>query len=175
MVVCTAGWFIIIDFPTKADNFLSPDEKEFVIQRINADRGDGEEDPITLAVILHHLKDWKLYFWAFNLMASTMPGYAYSYFLPIILRRGMGFSSTESQLLSAPPYVLAAVIAYCSGWLGDKYRIRGPIIAAHQILTATGMLITVFAKGNAARYFGAFLGMLLCLQVKQTFLLSLML
>ncbi|KAL6245207.1 hypothetical protein RBB50_007982 [Rhinocladiella similis] len=157
VVVCACGWFIIIDFPTKADNFLTPEEKAFVIGRINEDRGDAEEDPITLSVILHHLKDWKLYVWAFNLTVSTLPGYAYSYFLPVILKNGMGFSSTQSQLLSAPPYILAAIIAYTSGWLGDRFHIRGPIIAVHQLLTASGMLITVFAKGNATRYFGAFL------------------
>ncbi|WYZ44603.1 hypothetical protein EsH8_VII_001039 [Colletotrichum jinshuiense] len=158
IAICALGRFIIIDFPTQAGKFLRPVEQQFVILRINQDRGDAEEDEINLAKILHHLKDWRLYFWAFNLMASTLPGYAYSYFLPIILRNGMGFSSTEAQLLSAPPYVLAAIVAFVSGWLGDKYKIRGPIIAVHQALTAVGMLITVYGKANGARYFGAFLG-----------------
>ncbi|KAF9885244.1 hypothetical protein FE257_000604 [Aspergillus nanangensis] len=157
-VVCIAGWFIIIDFPTKAGKFLSPPETEFVIARLNQDRGDAEEDEISLWKVIHHLKDWKLYFWAINLMASTMPGYAYSYFLPIILRNGMGFSSTQSQLLSAPPYVLAAIMTYISGWIGDRYKIRGPLIAIHQLLTAVGMLVTAYGQSNAARYFGAFLG-----------------
>ncbi|KAH6685013.1 major facilitator superfamily domain-containing protein [Plectosphaerella plurivora] len=156
--VCMFGWFIIIDFPTKAGKFLRPAEQAFVIERINNDRGDAEEDDINARKIFGHLRDWKLYFWAFNLMSSTLPGYAYSYFLPIILRNGMGFSRTNSMLLSAPPYLLAAIMAFFSGWLGDKYRIRGPIIAAHQAITAVGMLITVYAKSNGARYFGAFLG-----------------
>ncbi|PGH10718.1 hypothetical protein AJ79_05309 [Helicocarpus griseus UAMH5409] len=156
--VCLIGWFIIIDFPGKADSFLSPEEKQFVLDRINNDRGDAEEDKITASRIFYHLKDWKLYFWAFNLMASTLPGYAYSYFLPVILKEGMGFSTTESQLLSAPPYVLAAVMTYISGWISDKYQIRGPVIAVHQLLTAVGMLITAYGKENGARYFGAFLG-----------------
>ncbi|BCS17334.1 uncharacterized protein APUU_10162A [Aspergillus puulaauensis] len=155
--VCAIGWFIIIDFPTKAEGFLSPEEKQFVIDRINHDRGDAEEDPLTAAKILHHLKDWKLYFWAFNLMASTLPGYAYSYFKTIILT-GMGFTGKESQLLSAPPYILAAAATYVSGWLTDRYQIRGPVIAVHQVLTAAGMLVTAYAKSNAARYFGVFLG-----------------
>ncbi|PNH51357.1 hypothetical protein VD0002_g4458 [Verticillium dahliae] len=158
IVVCGLGWFIIIDFPTKAGKFLKPAEQAFVIERINNDRGDAEEDGVNARKILKHLKDWKLYFWAFNLMSSTLPGYAYSYFLPIILRNGMGFSRTNSMLLSAPPYLLAAIMAFVSGWLGDKYKIRGPIIAVHQAITAVGMLITVYAKSNAARYFGAFLG-----------------
>lgn len=152
------GWFLIIDFPTRASGFLEPEEQNFIIERLNNDRGDGEEDKITLAVVLHHLKDWRLYIWAFNLMSSTLPGYAYSYFLPIILREGMGFSTTRSQLLTAPPYAFAALVAFASGWLGDKYKIRGPIIAVHQILTAAGMLITVYGKSNAVRYFGAYLG-----------------
>lgn len=157
-VICIAGWFIIIDFPSKIKTFLTPEEKQFVIDRINNDRGDAVEDKITPAKILFHLKDWRLYFWAFNLMASTLPGYAYSYFLPVILRAGMGYSTTQSQLLSAPPYVLAAIMTYISGVLGDKYHIRGPIIAVHQLLTAVGMIITAYGGSNAFRYFGAFLG-----------------
>ncbi|KAF7553561.1 hypothetical protein G7Z17_g3528 [Cylindrodendrum hubeiense] len=133
------GRFIIIDFPTQADKFLSPAEKEFIIARINHDRGDAEEDTINAAKVLHHLKDWRLYCWAFNLMASTLPGYAYSYFLPIILRDGMGYSSTQAQLLSAPPYILAAIMTFVSGWLGDRYKIRGPVIAIHQALTAASI------------------------------------
>ncbi|KAL5361542.1 major facilitator superfamily domain-containing protein [Aspergillus floccosus] len=156
--VCLFGWFIIIDFPTKADKFLKPEEKQFIIDRINYDRGDAEEDPMTLERILHHLKDWKLYFWAFNLMASTLPGYAFSYFKTIVLKEGMGWSTTTSQLLSAPPYVFAAAITYFSGWLTDKYRIRGPIIAVHQLLTCIGMVIMAYGGANGARYFGIFLG-----------------
>ncbi|KAJ0418677.1 major facilitator superfamily domain-containing protein [Aspergillus carlsbadensis] len=156
--ICLIGRFIVIDFPTRAGNFLNPVEQQFIIDRINEDRGDAVEDTVTLAKILVHLRDWKMYFWSFNLMASTLPGYAYSYFLPIILRDGMGFTTTQSQLLSCPPYVLAAIMGLVSGWLGDRYKIRGPIIAVHQLVTAIGMLITVYGKANAARYFGSFLG-----------------
>lgn len=93
-------------------------------------------------------------------MASTLPGYAYSYFLPIILKSGMGFNTTQSQLLSAPPYILAAIMAVASGWLGDRLRIRGPIIACHQGITAVGMILTAFGPNNAVRYFGTYIGML---------------
>lgn len=158
VAICLLGWFIIIDFPAKAGKFLKPAEQEFIINRINVDRQDAEHDEVTLRVVLHHLKDWRLYIWAFNLMASTLPGYAYSYFLPIILREGMGFSTANSQLLTAPPYAFAGIVTFISGWLSDKYKIRGPLIAVHQLLTAVGMLVTVYGKGNAARYFGAYLG-----------------
>lgn len=92
-------------------------------------------------------------------MASTLPGYAYSYFLPVILKQGMGYTTAQAQLLSAAPYVLAAFVTFTSGWLGDRYHIRGPIIAVHQLLTAVGMLITAYGGSNGVRYFGAFLGL----------------
>ncbi|KAJ5550964.1 hypothetical protein N7461_005662 [Penicillium sp. DV-2018c] len=154
--VCLFGWFIIIDFPTRA-KFLKPEEQQFIIDRINNDSGDAHEDPVTWERALHHLKDWKLYVWAFQLMASTLPGYAYSYFKTVIIK-GMGFSSTESQLLSAPPYIVAAAFTYLGGWITDKYQIRGPVIALHQLLTAIGMLITAYGGHMGARYFGIFLG-----------------
>lgn len=157
--VCLMGWFIIIDFPTKAGKFLNPEEQQFVIDRINNDRGDAKEDQVTFARVIHHLKDWKLYFWAFNLMASTLPGYAYSYFMPVILKDGMGFSTTESQLLSAPPLIVSAITCYIAGWVTDKYRLRGPILAVLQLITAVGMLITTYGGSSAVRYFGTFLGM----------------
>lgn len=55
--------------------------------------------------------------------------------------------------------MIAAVLTFTSSWLADRYRIRGPIIAIHQALTATGMLITAFAKGTGARLFGAYMGL----------------
>ncbi|TPX11648.1 uncharacterized protein E0L32_007627 [Thyridium curvatum] len=151
MAICLLGRFIIIDFPTKATKFLSPVEREFIISRLERDSGNAEEDEVTLYKVLHHLRDWRLYIWAFNLVATTLPGYAYQYFLPIILRDGMGYTGTQAQLLSAPPYVFAAIVCYISGWIGDRFQIRGPIVAVHQALTAIGMLVTVYGKSTGAR------------------------
>ena len=157
VVLCGLGWFIIVDFPAKA-KFLNDRDRFIAVERINRDRGDGEQDKITFKVMLHHLQDPKLYMWSIMLMTSTLPGYAYTYFLPIILHDGLGYSTTMSQLLTAPPAVVAAIFTYTSSYLADRYKIRGPLIGLHQALTATGMLITAFAKGNGVRLFGAYLG-----------------
>lgn len=93
-------------------------------------------------------------------MASTLPGYAYSYFTTIILT-GMGYTGTQSQLLSAPPWILAAIVTYLTGWMTDKWQVRGPVVALYQLLTAVGMIITVYGKHNGVRYFGVYLGKLL--------------
>jgi hypothetical protein len=66
----------------------------------------------------------------------------------------MGFSIGASQCLVAPPYALAAIVMYATGWAGDKYHVRGPIIVFNMILCIIGISIMGFAKSPAVRYFG---------------------
>lgn len=156
IVVALLGWFVIIDFPSRANKFLTPREQAYVLARINQDRGDAEEDAVTRAKILHHLGDWKLYFWAFNLLASAVPGYALVFFMPIILRDGMGFSTADSMLLMAPPSGSALILALAAAWAGDRYKIRGPIVAFCQLMSAVGLLVLVYSTSNGAKLFGGF-------------------
>jgi MFS family permease len=107
---------------------------------------------------LHHLKDWKLYCWAFLIFSAVVPGFSYNFYTPLILRQGMGFSASQSQLLTAPPFVFAAIITFLSSLISDKFHLRGPVLIVHHTLTITGMFITAYVKNPAARYFGVFLG-----------------
>lgn len=69
----------------------------------------------------------------------------------------MGFSVGASQCLVAPPYALAAIVMYTTGWIGDKYKIRGPIICFNMLLCLIGLPIMGFHKNSGVRYFGVFL------------------
>jgi hypothetical protein len=69
----------------------------------------------------------------------------------------MGFSVGASQCLVAPPYALAAIVMYATGWAGDKYHVRGPIIVFNMILCIIGISIMGFHKSAGVRYFGVFL------------------
>lgn len=86
----------------------------------------------------------------------SVVSFALSYFLPIILADGMGFSVGASQCLVAPPYALGAVLAWASSWCGDKYKTRGPVLMVNTIICLVGLPIMGFAKGNGIRYFGVF-------------------
>ena len=46
---------------------------------------------------------------------------------------------------------------YGTGWAGDKYRIRGPIIIFNMVVCLIGLPIMGFAKSPAVQYFGVFL------------------
>lgn len=90
-IVAIGAWFVILDFPDKAaqHGFLNEAEANFVLRRIEEDRGDSEADPLTLAKSLKHLSDPKLWAFCTLFMSTTLPVYAFSYFTPVILV-GMG-------------------------------------------------------------------------------------
>ncbi|KAJ3519094.1 hypothetical protein NMY22_g13355 [Coprinellus aureogranulatus] len=148
-------WMFVPDFPDK-NRFLGPEETKMILDRIEADRNDAVPDPVTGRKIVKHLSD--PYLWSFALMflASTMPAYAIGFFITILLS-AMGFSLTESLLLSAPPYVAAAMSCFFFAWLADKTRKRAVWLAVQNVMTMIGLMITGYGKLNGVRYFGLFL------------------
>ncbi|KAF2846543.1 phthalate transporter-like protein [Plenodomus tracheiphilus IPT5] len=162
-VVAIAAWFIILDFPDKAEKkgFLTHSEAAVILQRIEDDRGDSADDPLTWAKFIHHLADIRLWAYATMFMSTSMPAYAFAYFLPVILL-GMGYSPGAANALAAPPAIAAMFTALGFAYLGDKYRIRAPVIAAQSLLTIVGLMIVAYAEKNGVRYFGTFLGICGC-------------
>lgn len=162
-VVAIAAWFIILDFPDKAEKkgFMTGAEAAVVLKRIEDDRGDSVDDPLTWAKFVHHLADVRLWAYATMFMSTTMPAYAFSYFLPVILL-GMGYSPGAANALAAPPAFAAMITAFGFAYLGDKYRVRAPVIAIQSILAIIGLMIVAYSTNNGARYFGTFLGVCGC-------------
>lgn len=155
-----AGYWLVVGFPDDAQNswkFLSQPELDFIIRRVNKDRGDAKVQPFKVSKFLRAGLDLKIWGFAMLFFNTTTMTYALAYFLPIILRDGMGFSVGAAQCLVAPPYAFAGIITYITGWLGDKYRVRGPIIAFNMLLCLIGLPIMGFHKKAGVRYFGIFL------------------
>ena len=90
-------------------------------------------------------------------MLSTTTSYAIAFFLPIILRNGLGFSIAKSQCLVAPPYVLAALVMISQAYFSDRLRLRAPFIIGNAILGLIGLPLLGYSRNNAVRYFGVFL------------------
>lgn len=70
----------------------------------------------------------------------------------------MGYSVAASQILSSvPPFVFASILSLTCGWLGDRYRIRGPLVLANALISFIGVFVVVYTKSIGARYIGIFL------------------
>ena len=156
------AFFVIVDFPEYANKtfgfkFLTEKEAAFVVARIEKDRHDAIPEDFNVVKYLKHSLDLKVWAFACLFGLSTTITYAIAYFLPIILRDGMGFSVAASQCLVAPPYVAAAIVMYGWAYLGDRFHTRGIFVFINGIIALIGLPLLGFAKSSGVRYFGVFL------------------
>ena len=153
-------YWLLVDFPDskrKSWSFLGARERQWVVQRIQRDRGDTEVPPFNLAKFLGGGADWHIWAYAIIFFNTTTMSYALAYTLPIILVGNMGFSVGAAQCLVAPPYAFAGIAMLTTGWLGDRYRVRGPLILFNMLLCLIGLPIMGWHRNAAVRYFGVFL------------------
>ncbi|KAL9623168.1 MAG: hypothetical protein Q9160_002483 [Pyrenula sp. 1 TL-2023] len=151
----------MVDFPESSQHslyFLTPEESELAVRRINHDRKDGNApEPFSLRAIAVHFSDPKLYAFSALFFLLNIVSTALSYFLPIILQNGMGFSQNRSILLSAPPYYYAIIPVVVTSFVGDHLRLRGPVITFNGICLIVGFCMLAFPSQVAVRYTGTFL------------------
>ncbi|KAK7729435.1 hypothetical protein SLS57_001920 [Botryosphaeria dothidea] len=162
-ITCLIGiitYWWIVDFPENSHRsfkFLTKKEAAIAANRIQRDRADVQADAFAVKKVLVHALDPKVYGLCCLFFLQNIVSTALSYFLPIILQSGMGFSSNAAILLSAPPYYYAVLPALLSSLVGDKYRIRGPIITFNCICVIVGFCMLGLAQQVAVRYVGAYL------------------
>lgn len=156
--IVTFWW--IVDFPECSDqsfHFLSKEEARIATARIQRDRGDVVPAPFTWKEVLRHFLDPKVYGFAVSFFLLNLVSTSLSYFLPIILQSGMGFSTNKSILLSAPPYYYAVIPVILSSLVGDRYRLRGPVIVFNSLSLIVGFIMLGFADQVTVRYIGVYL------------------
>ncbi|KAM0275091.1 hypothetical protein ACHAQH_007570 [Verticillium albo-atrum] len=154
------GFFLLVGFPDTTEpsrHFLSSHELAWATLRVNADRGDVAISRLNWRKFMRGGIDLKVWAFALIFFNNAVVNFALANFLPIILRLNMGFSVAKSQALVAPPYVFAAVVMHVVGFLGDKYRMRGPFLVAMMLLSITGTSLMGFHETSGFRYFGVFL------------------
>lgn len=152
----------MVDFPEKSQHsfrFLTREESILAVSRINIDRSDGgTPTPFHFRTsVLKHFLDPKLYAFCLLFFLLNIVSTALSYFLPIILQSGMGFSPNKAILLSSPPYYYAVVPVVLSSYLADKYRIRGPIVIFNALCLIAGFAMLGFPSQVTVRYIGTYI------------------
>jgi MFS family permease len=153
--------FILPDFPESNSGsgkwLFSKEEKKLSVERIARDRvspasGDeGIKHGLKLAVM-----DYRT--WVFSLMlCSNHSAYSFNNFFPSMLKGFNLGSNTLTLVLTAPPYLVATVIALGVALSSDRRKERGLHIAVPIVFSVIGFIITVSTLDNAARYFASFL------------------
>ena len=117
---------MVHDFPDEA-RFLSDDDRRRVLRRLKLDQqhSAGHED-FQMKYFWQSVRDVKTYFGMIMYMGCDGALYAFSLFLPTIIK-DLGYTSTHAQLLSVPPYAVAAVVTIAVGFIADRTRMRGMV------------------------------------------------
>lgn len=158
-IIGIAGYWLLVDFPDSDRTtwkFLGARERQWIVARIEKDRGDARITPFKLSAFLRSGRDWKIWAYALLFFNTGAITYALAYNLPIILVENMGFSVGAAQCLTAPPYAFAAIVMVSTAWYGDKHCVRGPIVVFNMLLCLIGLPIMGWAESAAARYVGVF-------------------
>lgn len=157
ILVGIASYWMVHDFPAEA-TFLSPDDRARVLRRLRSDKqaSSGHED-FQMKYFWQSVKDWKTLAFAIIYMGADGSLYAFSLFLPTIIA-GLGYTSTMANLLSVPPYAIAAVVTVVVGYIADRTQQRGYCNMFTSIFGIVGFAMLLGSGSPNVQYAGTFLG-----------------
>lgn len=143
---------IMPEFPHNS-RFLTQLERDLAVWRVESEAGaaEGKEDESTMRGFLQALTDPKLLLLIACNFFSQAQGSIANYFPTLI--DALGFSSTISLLLTAPPYILAAFIYWGIMFYSDRKNTVYPIIITCISIATIVYIIPMSTDNVGARYF----------------------
>lgn len=158
LLIGAASFWMVHDFPDDA-TFLSPVERARVLKRLRDDgqrSGASQRERFRAAAFWQSVRDWKSYVGALIYMGVCGPLYAFSLFLPSIIKE-LGYTSSKAQLLSVPPYAAACILTILVGWHADAVGRRGLYNIFVSVLAMLGFSLLIASKSPALSYVATFL------------------
>ncbi|KAF8814977.1 MFS general substrate transporter [Phlegmacium glaucopus] len=147
--------FILPDRP-ESTTFLTERERRIALDRMNRATSGDKGAVVQKAHVYAALRDWRIYMGGVIYFGLNNALSAISAFLPTIITT-FGFTNARAQLLTVPPYAVAAVILVSFSYASDKLQTRGIFMSIACTLGGIGYLILLtVAHNNHARYFATF-------------------
>ncbi|KAK7688346.1 hypothetical protein QCA50_008718 [Cerrena zonata] len=159
-ITITIGFFAIWALPDYTHNtrWLSPSQRRLAQIRLAEDAGEIDEDSkreSALSGLIQALKDPKVPL--FGLMTcSQLLGMSFMNFFPT-LTSTLGFNTTISLLLAAPPWILTTIISCVNAWHADRTGERYIHTAGWWWIAIVGYIIGLTTASVAGRYVALFL------------------
>ncbi|KAK4214814.1 major facilitator superfamily domain-containing protein [Rhypophila decipiens] len=161
VIIGIISFWMVYDFPDEA-TFLSAQDRIRVIRRLKLDQqASANHEKFQSKYLWQAFADWKMWLGMMIYAGCDMPLYAFSLFLPTIIQDlGWNTSIVRSQLMSVPPYAIAALFTVVIGFVADRTRARGMCNIIVSLLGVAGFSMMLGSEDAAVRYAGTFLGAL---------------
>ncbi|KAJ9103578.1 hypothetical protein QFC20_004734 [Naganishia adeliensis] len=159
LVAGFASPWLVQDWPDQKTKFLTPLEKQMVLERLKADTGLASQGTFNMRVVKRAICDWKTWLFMFAYIGVAMPIYSQSIFTPTIIQSLGKWSTPQSLLLSTPPYVFAFITTMVTAYLSDRIGKRAVFLIFWSFMAVVGyiLLITIPLSRPGGLYFAVFL------------------
>ncbi|KAJ4413504.1 hypothetical protein N0V82_008491 [Gnomoniopsis sp. IMI 355080] len=141
---------LLIDSPKLSTKWLTPKEIRFLeIQLIVKEGGHvegGGEGKIKWKDLRPVLTNWQLYLQGFIGLTQATCSYGFKFTLPTITK-SMGFTNTNAQLMTVPPFIVGAISAVTVSKVADHFYWRMPVVLATLLTISVGYSIIISMSG----------------------------
>ncbi|KAJ7578186.1 major facilitator superfamily domain-containing protein [Mycena floridula] len=148
--------WLLPDYPQNT-SWITGSQRRLAQARLADDAGEADKDNVEdspFQGLKMALVDIKV--WIFSLMTiSQLLGMSFVFFFPT-LTQTLGFSTTISLVLAAPPWILATIVCCLSAWHADRTGERFFHIAGYWWGVIVGFIIALSTMSTAARYVSLF-------------------
>ena len=135
--------------------FLKPHERQEVLRRLKLDRS-SLADEFDLKYFWDAIYDKKVWVHMFITMGIYTPLYSISIFLPTIVKN-LGYKDPKLvQLMTVPPYAVAAFFCIGGGFAADKSRQRGVYMIGFCLMAIVGFSMLLGSSSQSVKYAGTF-------------------
>lgn len=163
VIVAIMAFFTLYDFPETA-GFLTEEERAFVVYRLKyqgsaqGDTGDrvAQDDSFQWKYVKAAFLDWQIWTNIWVYWGIVAPLYGISLFLPTIIN-GLGYTSSQAQLLTVPIYITASILAVVVAWFSDRVGKRYPFILVCLVIMLCGFIMCVASSTPGVIYAGVFI------------------
>ncbi|KAH8696456.1 putative MFS transporter [Talaromyces proteolyticus] len=142
VVVAIFAWMLIPDSPGKA-KFLTARQRKVAkirLQGTKIERHESSDEKFNWKAVRETLCDPMSYLVALMFLGCNVAFSSMPVFLPTIIKN-MGYSPLASQVLSAPPFLVAFVVVLITASLSDRSRSRSPYLIFHALISAAAYLV----------------------------------
>ncbi|KAI5854472.1 pantothenate transporter liz1 [Tricharina praecox] len=153
VVIAASAFFILPDFP-KSTTWLSVQEKDMAIWRLEEDIGEpdwegGQKENLThgLKLAFTDIKTYMLMGVVFGIVSSG----SVTNFFPSVVET-LGYNRIISLLLTAPPYALAVITTFCNSLHADKTGERYFHITVPLWFSMVAFILAAATTTTAPRY-----------------------
>ncbi|KAF9077927.1 MFS general substrate transporter [Rhodocollybia butyracea] len=149
--------FVLPDFPATS-KFLTPLERKLAMRRMEEDAGVGDQGETEIGMVqglILAVMDWKMWLLALGLTSQVI-ALSFNAFFPT-LAATLGFSTTITLVLCAPPWIVTAFVAFLWSRHSDKTQERCFHTIIPFFVGIIGFIIASTTEVTAARYVALFL------------------